>query len=447
VRQVATRPDGAHRAARDALLVLAAAGTLAAIALSLLLPVFGLALPGALLAVAFASAIVGNLQSALLSVLRGQERHARFAWLNAIATLAAAVAGLAVVSASPLAGAEGYLAALVAAGAVSLVLTWRGAGLRLRQPLSPPGALRDLVAGGLPFLGWNVVLRIRAGIDVILVGVLLREQVAGWLAASYRVISIPVFIPTLITTPLLPALSRAVGSAASASAAGSASAVEEYAPTVRRSLLLTLLLTVPISAIIFALAPHMPRAFGWEASYQNAAPLIMVLAFQQPLVALDMVLGTCLIALRRERPWLAVACLAAVFNVGANLVALPLAERLLANGAIGAAVVELLTEVVMLAGAARLLPRDLLDRRTALSAARLVAAGVVSAAAAWWLGQRDLPFAMLLAAAGGAVAYAAALFGSGAARPADITRAAGATRALLDRKHGRRAPTATGVAP
>jgi hypothetical protein len=47
-------------------------------------------------------------------------------------------------------------------------------------------------------------MRVRAEIDVVLVAALLRPEAAGWLAAAYRVISIPVFIPPHLTTPRHP---------------------------------------------------------------------------------------------------------------------------------------------------------------------------------------------------------------------------------------------------
>jgi O-antigen/teichoic acid export membrane protein len=191
--------------------------------------------------------------------------------------------------------------------------------------------------------------------------------VAGWLVAAYRILSVPVFIPTIITTPLLPALSRSRGH------------VEVYRRLLAESLATVILLTVPISASIFALAPAIPSFLGWRESLENAIPVMMVLSFQQPLVAIDMVLGVSLIALGLERPWFRVALIGAIVNPTLNFVAIPLAQQLLGNGAIGAAAVELTTECVFFAGALYLTPRELLSGDTLNRAARTLVAGIALA--------------------------------------------------------------------
>lgn len=63
-----------------------------------------------------------------------------------------------------------------------------------------------LVKLGLPFVAWNVLVRVRSDLDSIVLGSLLSIQAVGWWSAAQRIVSIPIFVPVMVTTPLLPAL-------------------------------------------------------------------------------------------------------------------------------------------------------------------------------------------------------------------------------------------------
>jgi hypothetical protein len=93
------------------------------------------------------------------------------------------------------------------------------------------------------------------------------------------------------------------------------------------------------------------------------------------------VMGTLLMANDRQKQWTVVACLAAVVNPLCNLAAIPLTTRAFGNGAIGASIVTVMTEVFMFGGALYLRPAGVLDRQTWLFLARCVLACAVLFAA------------------------------------------------------------------
>ena len=362
-RRVATEPEHADLIASGAMIMLLAVAASVAGSLAIILPFAGVSIAEApVLRLALSGMIGITAQNVIFAVLNGLGRHSSFAWINAVAVVANAGLGVGVLLF--IGGAVAYLAALVSINLIVAVIAWRAAGLRYRRESINLRLWRGIATGGLPFLGWELARRIRSDIDVVLVGVLLHAEVAGWLAAAYKIIAIPVFIPTLITTPLLPALSRTVGD------------VDVFRQTMRRSVVIVLVLTIPISGMIFALAPVMPRMLHWSSSFAPAVPLMMILAFQQPFVALDMVLGTALIALKHERRWMWAMVAAAILNPALNLLIIPLADGQFGNGAIGAACVELGTELVMFTGALMLLPRSTIDRHTVTLSLRVVLAGV-----------------------------------------------------------------------
>jgi hypothetical protein len=71
------------------------------------------------------------------------------------------------------------------------------------------------------------------------------------------------------------------------------------------------------------------------------------------------------------------------------------------NGAVGASLVTIVTEIVMFGGAMLLIPRHLIEPRVIWDAARIFLAGGAIVVA----GSALLPAALALAIAGGALAY------------------------------------------
>jgi len=394
-RRIATEATSAASYAWGSAVIVTVCSALVGVIALLVIATFGAHVDLPLASIAIVAALVSNALAVLMAVLIGLRRHTRYAWSLAASSIVGTVFGLAALA---LGGdAVAYSLAVLVAWTGTTAFVWLTSGMRLTRSAFDGSFLRQLVVGGLPFLGWNVAIRVRADIDVVLTGILLQSSVAGWLAAAYRIINVTVFIPTVITTPLLPALSRS-----------------KRQPEVCRSLLgdslaTVLLLTVPVSAGIFALAPVIPTMLGWPQEFQHTVPLIMLLAFQQTLIGVDMVLGAGLIALGLERPWLGVAVAGALFNPLLNLLVIPVAASLTGNGAIGAAVVELATELLFLSGAIRLTPRYLLGRHNLAIAVRIVAAGLVMLAVAIPL----RGYSPVLALASGGVAYIVTAFALG----------------------------------
>jgi O-antigen/teichoic acid export membrane protein len=226
----------------------------------------------------------------------------------------------------------------------------------------------------------------------------------GWWGAAVRIIGIPIFIPVLVTTPLLPALSRCVDDRA------------VFRRTLQRSLVLMLGLTVPACALIIALAPVIPGLLGWQAGFDNAARLIMVLGPQVPLVATGMVLGTSVVALGDERRWLGINALTTVLSGGVMLLAIPTFDAWLQNGAIGAALSRVVCEILMIAGAAILMPRGMIDRATLWTVARIVVASAALAMVVALVRSSSL----VLAVAAGGLTFVAVAVALGLTRSNDI---------------------------
>jgi len=163
---------------------------------------------------------------------------------------------------------------------------------------------------------------------------------------------------------------------------------------------------VPVSFGTAVLSSQLVDALHYPVDFENMVPLVSLLALHIPIVAVTIVVASCLNAIDRQWSWVKVGVAAAVLNPALNFPLVPVTQRLYDNGAIGAAVVTLLTEIFMLAGGLALLPKNILGRPALEASARTVLAGLLMVIAI--LPFRQTPLVALVLA--GAIIYVASAF-------------------------------------
>jgi len=393
VRRVAQQPHTLRRDQGVALTVQMVAASAGFVVIALLGWLFATSIVDfRFLLLALPVVLVAPAQTVLLSSFRGREQHRNYARLLAATTVLCMLGGIFAL----LVGGHGV--AFLVTTAIMLTATtlagWRLSGLRPSFPALNPALLSEawqFTRAGFPFLCWQVTQLAYSQVDRLLLGMLVPASEVGWYAAAGRIVAIPIFIPTLIITPLFPALSR------------SANQPEILRRTVAQTLRFTLLLTVPLSAGTIVISSVVPSWLGWPADFANAALPMSVLALQLPLVAAGMVLGSVLMAVGRERRLSIIAFVATLFNIGANLLLIPVLQAQTGNGGIGAAVVTVASEILMLIGMVVLLPKHLLDPGSVWDITRIVIAGAGTAI----VGVSLLPVAAVLSIVAGAATYIA----------------------------------------
>lgn len=420
VRRVAENPDDAKRLFLQGAVVLGVVGAAGALVLNLLVRGAGLTslatLPPWSLELTMLGMVVLQLQAALFAILTGQHRFRRFAWLNAGTAVAISVLTVAVLMLGW--GLIGLLAVNLLMGLVLLIVGCWSSRIGVDRAGLTLGVLWDLVWRGLPIMGMALVLRIRGDAEVFVLALGLSIEALGWWAAADRIVFIPLFIPTLVITPLLPTLSSVVTDRA------------VFVQTLRRSLDLTLVLTVGACAAILAVAPAVPETLGWSDDYLATVGLIEILSGVTALIAIGMVLGTAVIALGTERRWFLVSVLASVLYVGLTPLTIYVMTSWGLNGTYGVAYLKIVIEVVMIAGALILLPRGTVDRASWLVALKTVLASVAMILAV----RAALPISLPLAIVTGALTYPAALLAVRTVPPSELREMIGFARDTLRRK-------------
>ena len=234
------------------------------------------------------------------------------------------------------------------------------------------GLWRRILAGGFPFFVSSALLLTYGKIDIPILQRFAGSEAVGWYALAYQWVAMPAFFAASVAQAFFPALS-----------AQSASTPEDFTRSANRALRLVAFVATPAAVGVALVAPSVVTML-YDAEFQPSVVLMQILAIHIPIVGIDIVLGSVLVAADRQRQWVFLGVAAAVFNPIVNLAAIPLADRLFGNAAIGAAVTTVLTEALLLVGFLALRPAGVLDRpettfvlRTAVASVTMVPVVIV----------------------------------------------------------------------
>ncbi len=233
-------------------------------------------------------------------------------------------------------------------------------------------------------------------IDTILLSLMTRSQVVGWYGATTQIFQTLMFLPVLVSTAWLPRLVSAFSHSR-----------EHLIKTARAPIEFILVMSIPIAATTAMAAPMLIHAV-YGAKFAKAIPVLVVLAFCIPPIFMNIMLSQVLLAEKRQAVWAAVMAGAAVFNPLLNLVLIPLTETRYHNGAIGAAVSLVLTELVMDIAGFMLVGRHVFDR----GAARRCVLVLTASAGMWgvFIALRPLGTLTSFALAGATLVLLAVIF-------------------------------------
>ena len=320
----------------------------------------------------------------LVAGLNGMERMARPAMWGVIAQYVGAGLGLIMIVLDQ--GLVAYAYALVPALAIPIVANV----ISLRPHLRGSESKIDLqmwktiAIGGLPFLAWAAILFVYGSIDVVMLRPLAGRATVGWYTLALKWIGLPVLIAGTVLTALFPALS-----------AMSSPTANRFSRVANKALMLVTFVGLPVAAGIALVAEDMFNIL-YKDKFDNSVILVQIIAFHIPVVAIDMILGMILFASDRQRMWVLVGCTAAVLNPILNVFAIPFTRDHFDNGAIGAAITTIATEMVMMFGGFHLRPPGVLDRWTAGYMLRCVGATVPMVVVVLVLGDLPLPIKIVV---------------------------------------------------
>jgi O-antigen/teichoic acid export membrane protein len=252
-------------------------------------------------------------------------------------------------------------------------------------------ALARMIRESVAYWAFGIFFVLYLWIDMTMLSLMTSPEEVGWYAVPTRLFQTAMFFATVVATAWLPRLVRAFQESPA-----------RLRTEARRPLDLVLLLGLPIGAAIAAGADPVVNVL-YGSAYAGAVPVLVVLGLCIPAMYANIMLNQVLIASKRQSAWTWAMVGATVVNPVLNLLLIPLTAARYDNGAIGAAIALLLTEVIVVAFGIAIVGSSVLDRRVVGRLARMAAAS----AALWVTAYATRPFGPVASLAAAALAFVA----------------------------------------
>jgi O-antigen/teichoic acid export membrane protein len=260
-------------------------------------------------------------------------------------------------------GAVGFTGCWLVMSAVVLVLdvVWLRRHVRVQWRTTPP-RLAHMARESMSYWAFGVFFMLYLWIDSAMLSVMTSATVVGWYGVSTKLFQTLMVVPVLISTAWLPRLVSVYERSPS-----------ELQRAARAPVEIVLVLGLPIAdGIALVAGPAIDRIYG--PAYDGAVPVMVLLGLCVPFMYLNIILSQVLIAAKRQFVWTWVMLGATVVNPVINLFLIPQTQSRFDNGAIGAAVSLLVTEIFIVAAGLALAGRGVVGLRALRRLTRTAAA-------------------------------------------------------------------------
>jgi O-antigen/teichoic acid export membrane protein len=280
----------------------------------------------------------------ILSALQAIEKMRYLVYATTLSSTVISIGSIALVTLGV--RADGLLLASVAMTAVVafLSLVWVREHFRIdwRVRFSD---LRALLVDSLPYWSGAAFFTLYLWIDSVMLGIMTPSNVLGWYGLPTRLFGALMVVPVILTTAWLPQLTHAFRQGTDALNRAARNPIE-----------LVLILSLPVCVGTVLISGPLVRAL-YGPGFAGSIPVLAILALCVPPMYLNIMANQVMIARKRQMTWTKVMVLASVINPALNVVLIPYFQRSQGNGAIGASVAMVITEVI-LAGVGVVLVRE-----------------------------------------------------------------------------------------
>jgi O-antigen/teichoic acid export membrane protein len=240
----------------------------------------------------------------------------------------------------------------------------------------------------LAYWAFGLFFMVYLWIDSVMLSLMTKSEVVGWYGVPTKLFQTLLFVPVIISTAWLPRLVAAF-----------TDGPEHLRRKARAPLEMVLALSLPVAgATVVGARPVIHLLYG--GAYAEAIPVMVILGLCIPPMYMNIMLSQVLVAAKRQVVWTWVMAGATLVNPLLNVVLIRATQHRYGNGAIGAAISLVVTEVLIVAVGFVIVGRGAFERRSVLRCVRVAAASAGMCAAGWLT--RPLGSVASLAAAGGA---------------------------------------------
>jgi O-antigen/teichoic acid export membrane protein len=231
--------------------------------------------------------------------------------------------------------------------------------------------VRSFLVDSLAYWAYAVFFTFYLWVDATMLSLMAPPPVVGWYGVPTRIFQTLMFVPVILSTAWLPRLASAYSRSPG-----------DLKAAARTPLELTMVLSLPI-AVGTALVARPVTLFVYGPAYEASIPVLEILALTCIPMYMNIIVNQVLTAANRQAVWTKAMIVASVLNPVLNLVLIRYFQARSGNGALGAAISMLGTEVVIVAMGIWVI-RPFLDLPSMLRrVVRAVPATMGMAAVAW----------------------------------------------------------------
>jgi len=191
--------------------------------------------------------------------------------------------------------------------------------------------IKITLLAALPLSVVSIFTLIAFRVDTVLISLLKPSMDVGIYSASYRLLEVFLFIPAVFTTAVFPVFSQFF-----------VSAKDSLKFTYQKSFKYLTILSLPVAVGVTLLAQPIILLI-YKSSFLPSVLVLQILIWTIPITFLNYIFGSILPAMNRQTTLLKITFISMVFNIAVNLVVIPIYSY------VGAAVVTVLTEVIVIA--------------------------------------------------------------------------------------------------
>lgn len=211
--------------------------------------------------------------------------------------------------------------------------------------------LRSLFVQSLPYWGFVAFFTIYLWIDSLMLAAMTTSTVLGWYGLPTQLFGTLMFVPTILSTAWLSRLVRA-----------HQGGMDTLLRAARPAIEMSLVLSMPVCVGAVLVSDHLVATL-YGPGFAPSGPIFALLACCVPPMYLNIMANQVMVARNQQVVWTKMMALASVINPLLNLVLIPYFQRTHGDGAIGASIAMIVTELV-LAVIGIILVRDVFTRQT-----------------------------------------------------------------------------------
>jgi O-antigen/teichoic acid export membrane protein len=260
-------------------------------------------------------------------------------------------------------GAVGFAGCWMVMSGVVIVLDaiWLRRYLKVKLATTA-GQIAHMAKQSVAYWAFGLFFMVYLWIDAAMLSVMTSPAVVGWYGVPMKLFQTLMFVPVLLSTAWLPRLVHAFERSPA-----------ELKRAARTPIALVVVIALPLAAAVGAAArPMVELVYGH--AYDEAVPVLVILSLCIPAMYLNIMFNQLLIAAKRQIAWTWVMAGATVVNPAVNAVLIPLTQHHYGNGAIGAAISLLVTEVLIVLVGFAMVGRGVIDRSVGARCARAAVA-------------------------------------------------------------------------